>query len=179
MPDLVIAVNLSPKQLAHPDIVEGMHAITREAGISPRRIIFEITESVAMDNARMTGEVIRAFHRVGFEVAIDDFGTGYSSLAYLQQFRVQQLKIDRFFTNGLDTHGEEGEAIVSAIVALAHSLKMQVVAEGVETESQMRKLRDLSCDQVQGYLLARPLPSDEFERFVRAQQQQPDAPGLS
>ncbi|VFR25381.1 diguanylate cyclase/phosphodiesterase (GGDEF & EAL domains) with PAS/PAC sensor(s) [plant metagenome] len=179
MPDLVIAVNLSPKQLAHPDIVEGMHAITREAGISPRRIIFEITESVAMDNARKTGEVIRAFHRVGFEVAIDDFGTGYSSLAYLQQFRVQQLKIDRFFTNGLDTHGEEGEAIVSAIVALAHSLKMQVVAEGVETESQMRKLRDLSCDQVQGYLLARPLPSDEFERFVRAQQQQPDAPGLS
>ncbi len=168
-PALVIAVNLSPKQLSYPGIVEGMHAITCEAGISPRRLIFEITESVAMDNARRTSEVIHAFHRCGFEVAIDDFGTGYSSLAYLQQFRVQQLKIDRFFTNGLDTHGEEGEAIVSAIVALAHSLKMEVVAEGVETATQMEKLRSLDCDQVQGFLLAKPLPINEFEAFVRAQ----------
>ncbi|MEI2415793.1 EAL domain-containing protein [Orrella sp. JC864] len=168
LPPLVIAVNLSPKQLSYPGIVEGMHAIACEAGVTPQRIIFEITESVAMDNARRTAEVIHAFHRCGFEVAIDDFGTGYSSLAYLQQFRVQQLKIDRFFTNGLDAHGEEGEAIVSAIVALAHSLKMEVVAEGVETATQMEKLRSLHCDQVQGFLLARPLPVGEFEDFVRS-----------
>jgi sensor c-di-GMP phosphodiesterase-like protein len=85
---------------------------------------------------------IRAFQASGFEVAIDVFGTGYSSLAYLQRFRVKQLKIDRFFTNGLDTHGQEGGAIVSAIIALAHSLQMDVVTEGVETASQHDKQED-------------------------------------
>jgi EAL domain-containing protein (putative c-di-GMP-specific phosphodiesterase class I) len=115
-----------------------------------------------MQDAPRTIEMIGAFHANGFEIAIDDFGTGYSSLAYLQRFRVKQLKIDRFFTNGLDANGPEGSAIVSAIIALAHSLEMDVVAEGVETTSQLDKLKGLLCDQMQGFLLGRPLTAEAF-----------------
>ena len=162
-----MAVNLSPQQLRQPDVVQTMHDIVRRAGIAPSRIMFEITETVAMQDAALTAQILAAFHDCGFEIAIDDFGTGYSSLAYLQQFRVQQLKIDRFFTNGLDTHGAEGRAIVAAIVALAHSLNMEVVAEGVETRSQMDMLRNLDCDQVQGFWLERPMSAEAFEKFLK------------
>ena len=110
--------------------------------------------------------MIHEFRRCGFEIAIDDFGTGYSSLAYLQQFRVKQLKIDRVFTHGLDEHGHSGSAIISAIIALAHSLKMDVVAEGVETVSQCEKLRSMMCDEMQGFLLGHPLTPDAFGALV-------------
>ena len=103
---------------------------------------------------------------MGFDIAIDDFGTGYSSLSYLQQFRVRQLKIDRFFIDGLDKNSTEGPAIVSAIIALAHALQMEVVAEGVETDSQLQKLKRLSCDQLQGYLLDKPMPAEEFTALL-------------
>jgi diguanylate cyclase (GGDEF)-like protein len=164
-----IAINLSPVQLRQPTIVQNMKGIADAAGIDPARIMFEITETVAMKDADLTARVIAEFHAAGFHTAIDDFGTGYSSLAYLQQFRVQQLKIDRFFTNGLDVSGAEGRAMVSAIVALAHSLNMEVVAEGVETSSQLDALRLLNCDQVQGFLLEHPLPADEFVAFLARQ----------
>jgi diguanylate cyclase len=111
---------------------------------------------------RRTVDMVREFQSNGFEIAIDDFGTGYSSLAYLQRFRVKQLKIDRFFVDGLDAHGHEGSAIVSAIIALAHSLDMDVVAEGVETASQRDKLKAMLCDEMQGFLLGRPLKADAF-----------------
>jgi EAL domain-containing protein (putative c-di-GMP-specific phosphodiesterase class I) len=120
-----------------------------------------------MQDAPKTIEMIKAFHESGFEISIDDFGTGYSSLAYLQRFRVKQLKIDRFFTNGLDEHGHEGSAIVSAIIALAHSLEMDVVAEGVETTTQFDKLKALMCDEMQGYLLGKPLTADAFGAFLQ------------
>jgi EAL domain-containing protein (putative c-di-GMP-specific phosphodiesterase class I) len=127
--DMKVAVNLSPRQMAQP-------------------------------------EMIQAFQNAGFEIAIDDFGTGYSSLAYLERFRVKQLKIDRFFTSGLDAQGHEGRAIVSAIIALAHSLNMEVVAEGVETASQLSELQTMECDQVQGYLLGRPLTAGAFSALL-------------
>jgi diguanylate cyclase len=123
---------------------------------------------VAMQDAPRTIEMIHEFHDNGFEIAIDDFGTGYSSLAYLQRFRVKQLKIDRFFTNGLDAHGHEGSAIVSAIIALAHSLQMDVVAEGVETASQLGKLKTMMCDEMQGFLLGRPLTAEAFGALLHA-----------
>jgi EAL domain-containing protein (putative c-di-GMP-specific phosphodiesterase class I) len=129
--------------------------------------MFEITESVAMQDAARTVEVIRAFQASGFDISIDDFGTGYSSLAYLQRFQVKQLKIDRFFTNGLDANGAAGSAIVSAIIALAHSLEMDVVAEGVETQSQLDKLRSMMCDEMQGFLLGRPVDADDFGEILR------------
>lgn len=166
LPPVKVAINLSPQQLRHADLARNINQAVTEAGVSPSQIMFEITETVAMENAERTAEIIREFHAFGFEIAIDDFGTGYSSLAYLQNFRVKQLKIDRFFTNGLDISGEEGYSIVSAIIALAHSLKMDVVAEGVETGSQLLKLNELRCDQVQGYFLSKPLAANDFQMFL-------------
>lgn len=166
MPPVKIALNLSQWQLRREGYAANVHEYLRRMKVEPSRLMFEITETSAMIDAEFTTKAVREFQEHGFEIAIDDFGTGYSSLAYLQQFRVQQLKIDRFFTNGLDTHGEEGYALVSAIIALAHSLKMNVVAEGVESDSQLNKLEALACDQVQGFFLARPLPEVEFARLL-------------
>jgi diguanylate cyclase (GGDEF)-like protein len=167
LPSIKVAVNLSPRQLAQSDLVATMLDIVRSEQVPCDRIMFEITETVAMQDAPRTVEMIRAFQASGFEIAIDDFGTGYSSLAYLQRFRVRQLKIDRFFTNGLDAHGPEGSAIVSAIIALAHSLEMDVVAEGVETASQHDKLKAMLCDEMQGFLLGRPLTAEAFGALLQ------------
>jgi len=166
LPAVKVAINLSPQQLRHSDLAGNINAAVAAAGVSNSQIMFEITETVAMENAEKTSEIIRDFHAFGFEIAIDDFGTGYSSLAYLQNFRVKQLKIDRFFTNGLDISGDEGYSIVSAIIALAHSLNMDVVAEGVETFTQLTKLNELHCDQVQGFFLSKPLAANDFQIFL-------------
>jgi diguanylate cyclase len=168
LPAIKVAINLSPRQLAQSDLVATMLDIVRSEQVPCDRIMFEITETVAMQDAPRAIEMIGAFHASGFEIAIDDFGTGYSSLAYLQRFRVKQLKIDRFFTNGLDAHGDEGSAIVSAIIALAHSLQMDVVAEGVETASQHDKLKTMLCDEMQGFLLGRPLTAEAFGTLLHA-----------
>ncbi|WP_133660875.1 EAL domain-containing protein [Paraburkholderia sp. BL10I2N1] len=167
LPLMKVAINLSPRQLSQPDLVTSMLEILKEEQVACEQLMFEITESVAMQDAPKTIEMIEAFHENGFEISIDDFGTGYSSLAYLQRFRVKQLKIDRFFTNGLDENGHEGSAIVSAIIALAHSLEMDVVAEGVETTTQLDKLKALMCDEMQGYLLGKPLTADAFGAFLQ------------
>jgi predicted signal transduction protein with EAL and GGDEF domain len=161
-PAVKVAINLSPRQLAQPDLVEVLVSIAHAEHVSCEQIMFEITETVAMQNAPKTIEMIRQFQNRGFDISIDDFGTGYSSLAYLQRFRVKQLKIDRFFTNGLDEPGNEGSAIVSAIIALAHSLEMDVVAEGVETASQLGKLQAMMCDEIQGFLVGKPLTPADF-----------------
>jgi EAL domain-containing protein (putative c-di-GMP-specific phosphodiesterase class I) len=157
-----VAINLSPRQLAQSDLLATIKEIVQAERMGPERVMFEITETAAMHDVRRTAEMVQAFQKCGFEVAIDDFGTGYSSLAYLQRFRVRQLKIDRFFVDGLDAHNDEGTAIVSAIIKLAHSLGMNVVAEGVETVSQREKLEALRCDQLQGYLLGEPLTPEAF-----------------
>jgi diguanylate cyclase len=170
LPPVKIAINLSPEQLRQPHFVEHVRRIVSGASVRPERIMFEITETVAMQDADIVARVIHQFQDAGFDIAIDDFGTGYSSMAYLQQFRVKQLKIDRFFTSGLDTNGTEGRTIVSKIIELAHSLGMVVVAEGVETNSQFDKLKELDCDEIQGYLLAKPLTPSDFESFVRGLQ---------
>lgn len=167
LPPVRLAVNLSPQQLKQQGLVQAVKSIVENHGLDAHRLMFEITETVAMEVAEETSASIREFQAAGFDIAIDDFGTGYSSLAYLQRFRARQLKIDRFFTRGLDDHGDEGYAIVSAIIGLAHTLKMQVVAEGVETRSQLEKLRELQCDQVQGYLLGKPMDAKAFKSFLR------------
>ncbi|SDI41918.1 putative bifunctional diguanylate cyclase/phosphodiesterase [Paraburkholderia phenazinium] len=167
LPSMKVAINLSPRQLSQPNLVASVLEIVKAEQVECDRIMFEITETVAMQDAPRTIEMIRDFHASGFEIAIDDFGTGYSSLAYLQRFRVKQLKIDRFFTNGLDDHGPEGTAIVSAIIALAHSLDMDVVAEGVETASQLGKLKAMMCDEMQGFLLGKPLAADAFSALLK------------
>jgi EAL domain-containing protein (putative c-di-GMP-specific phosphodiesterase class I) len=167
-----IAINLSPDQLRQERYVERVSQVVRGFGINPQQIMFEVTESVAMRDPVTAGEAISQFQRSGFGVSLDDFGIGYSSLAYLQQFRVKELKIDRSFISGLNDDSEETYAIVSAIIALAHSLHMTVVAEGVETMTQLKKLNELGCDELQGYLLGRPLASDDFQAFLHEQRKE-------
>jgi EAL domain-containing protein (putative c-di-GMP-specific phosphodiesterase class I) len=167
MPAIKMAINLSPRQLEQSDLVARMLDIVRSERVPCEQIMFEITETVAMQDAPKTVNMIREFQENKFEISIDDFGTGYSSLAYLPRFRARQLKIDRFFTNGLDEYGREGSAIVTAIIKLAHSLEMDVVAEGVETATQLAKLKSLMCDEMQGYLLGKPVTADEFSVWLR------------
>ncbi|MDE1893421.1 MAG: EAL domain-containing protein [Xanthomonadaceae bacterium] len=163
-PGIRIAINLSPLQLNQPGMLDSACRIVSEAGLGPGQIMFEVTESQAMQDAERTTALLREFRERGFEFAIDDFGTGYSSLAYLQKFRACQLKIDRLFIHALDDDGTEARAIITAIIALAHTLGMGVVAEGVETAGQAEQLRVLGCDQLQGFLLSLPMPPAEFER---------------
>jgi EAL domain-containing protein (putative c-di-GMP-specific phosphodiesterase class I) len=158
-----IAVNLSPRQFQQPDLVPRLSQILHRYQVDAHRLMFEITETAAMRDASQSIAAIRQIQSLGFEVAIDDFGTGYSSLSYLQRFRAQQIKIDRAFVSALDENPSEAAAIIRAICAMAHSLDMTVVAEGVETDAQMQALVKLQCDQVQGFLLARPLPAKEFQ----------------
>lgn len=162
-----LAVNVSPRQLDHASFFRRLRAAMHRVDAPARLLELEITETLAMHCSDEVLEAIALLRADGATIAIDDFGTGYSSLAYLQRFRVKQLKIDRFFTNGLDEHGPEGSAIVSAIIALAHSLEMDVVAEGVETESQLDKLKSMMCDEMQGFLLGKPLSADDFSELLR------------
>lgn len=162
-----VALNLSPMQM-RTDLVESITGIVGQAGIAPQRLMFEITETAAMKDVERSTRIINDLQALGFDIAIDDFGTGYSSLAYLAQFHCRQLKIDRFFTSRLDAGDHSGRAIVSAIIALAHALKMEVVAEGVETEEQLRELQALHCDQVQGFLLGRPAEAAKTQSVLEA-----------
>ncbi|BCL94390.1 putative bifunctional diguanylate cyclase/phosphodiesterase [Ralstonia pseudosolanacearum] len=166
MAPLKIAINLSPRQFLQPDLVQRLSQILYRYQVAPDRLMFEITETAAMRDAGQSSAAIRQIQSLGFEVAIDDFGTGYSSLSYLQRFRAQQIKIDRAFIGALDDSPSDAYAIIRAICAMAHSLDMTVVAEGVETGTQMQALVNLRCDQVQGYLLGRPLPARDFQTLI-------------
>ncbi|WP_039790084.1 putative bifunctional diguanylate cyclase/phosphodiesterase [Herbaspirillum huttiense] len=162
-----VALNLSPLQM-RSDLVERIIKVVSASGIAPQRLMFEITETAAMKDVERTTQVVRELQLLRFDIAIDDFGTGYSSLAYLAQFHCRQVKIDRFFTSRLDLDDHSGRAIVAAIIALAHALQMEVVAEGVETEGQLRELQLLHCDQVQGFLLGRPAEAPTVPGLIDA-----------
>ena len=168
MPPVKVAINISSLQMV-PELVDCVVAAIEQAGIASHRLTFEITETAVMKNVEVSARVIADLQRLGCDVAIDDFGAGYSSLAYLQQFRCRQVKIDRLFTSRLEQEGDAGRAIVSAIIALAHALNMVVIAEGVETEGQLRLLQHLRCDQVQGFLLGRPANASETQDLFTGQ----------
>ncbi|MBW3668996.1 MAG: EAL domain-containing protein [Actinobacteria bacterium] len=165
--DLQVSVNLSARQFAAPDLVPSVAAALRDAGLPPSRLWLEITESVLMDEAEATIETLQALRGLGVHLSIDDFGTGYSSLSYLKRFPVDVLKIDRSFVDGLGADAED-EAIVTAVVRLAHALDLQVVAEGVETGAQLAELRRLGCNAVQGYYFAHPQPASEMGEMLTA-----------
>jgi diguanylate cyclase (GGDEF)-like protein/PAS domain S-box-containing protein len=156
--DVAVAVNLSAKQFALPDLIEQVQSALRQSGLPARCLILEITESVVMDDAERAAAVLRGLKALGVKMNIDDFGTGYSSLAYLQNFPVDTMKIDRSFITRLDGKPENSE-IVRTIVTLAHTLNMTVTAEGVETEAQLSFLKKVNCENSQGYLMSRPLPA--------------------
>jgi diguanylate cyclase len=161
---LRVAVNLSMHQLRQPGLVDRVRVMLVRHGVAPGSLMFEITESVAMDENDATGRVFDELAALGTELSIDDFGTGYSSLAYLRRLPSRQIKIDRSFVMDLDTCSD-ALAIVEAVIRLAHALGLAVVAEGVETEAQRDLLRQLQCDEFQGYLFARPVPGDTVLRW--------------
>ena len=165
---ITLSVNLSVKQFGDPGLVEDVARILRETGLAPRELKLEITESLMMENASSTMEALRELKALGVLIAVDDFGTGYSSLSYLKRFPVDFLKIDRSFVAGLGRDPED-EGIVAAIVAVARSLGLGLVAEGIETTEQLEKLRYLGCESGQGYLFARPLPAAELGPALTSQ----------
>ena len=166
LPVRPVAVNLSGHQVKQHDFIDVVASVLERTGLPPALLELEITESVLMEQAKETLSTLHRLKGLGVALAIDDFGTGYSSLAYLKRFPVDTLKVDRSFVNDAATH-PDAAAIVNGIIALAHSLRLSVVAEGVETPDQHAFLAEAGCDFIQGYLLAKPLPAEEFRaRFL-------------
>ncbi|MGB7479827.1 MAG: EAL domain-containing protein [Burkholderiaceae bacterium] len=161
----VMAVNLSARQLREAGLLERIQQILEETGLDAGRLELEVTESTFMDRETNAIQLLNQISDTGIGLAVDDFGTGYSSLAYLKRLPVNVLKIDQSFVKGL-TSDENDAAIVTAIVAMAKSLHLCVTAEGVETVEQLAILKNLQCDQYQGFLFSEPLRADEFERLL-------------
>ncbi len=163
--DLYVSVNLSARQLYDPQLVAQVAGVLSTTGLEPDALWLEITESVLMDDAPTAARIFAELRNLGVHLVVDDFGTGYSSLAYLQAFPVEMLKIDRSFVMGL-AEDDSSEAIVRAVISLAGSLKLRVVAEGVEHMDQLERLRQLGCDSFQGYLCSPARPAAELDFAV-------------
>ena len=165
---LKLSVNLSGRQFAQPDLFERITRVLVETNFDPRCLQLEITESVIMANAKLIVSTMGALRDLGAEIAIDDFGTGYSSLSYLQRFPIHTLKIDRSFISQEGTDDRENDEIVRTIILLARNMGKDVVAEGVETEGQLARLRELRCAYGQGYIFSRPQTAEATESLLRA-----------
>jgi EAL domain-containing protein (putative c-di-GMP-specific phosphodiesterase class I) len=159
LPPARVSVNLSARQFQQRDIAKLVMQVLEETGLDPQYLELELTESTIMRNAEEAVSMLNELHALGIGLAIDDFGTGYSSLSYLKRFPVDRLKIDRSFVSDIGESSDD-ETITSAIIALAHSLNLQVIAEGVETSTQLDFLKERACDEMQGYFFAKPLPHD-------------------
>ncbi|MDE2297907.1 MAG: EAL domain-containing protein, partial [Burkholderiales bacterium] len=162
---LSVSVNVSPVQAMSHDLIEVAQAALHDSGLAANRLELEITESVFMNDSDATLAVLRALRESGIRIALDDFGTGYSSLAYLRRFPFDTLKIDRSFVRELMSR-RDSQAIVKMIIGLAGTLRMKIVAEGVEEPAQAHMLERYGCDSMQGYLVARPMPADRVAGFL-------------
>ncbi|GMR05245.1 MAG: hypothetical protein BMS9Abin24_040 [Thermodesulfobacteriota bacterium] len=165
-PPITVAVNISPKVFKQSNFIQIVADTLRETGLAPEYLELEITEETMMGNTEEMVEKMNAFRALGVRFVIDDFGTGYSSLSYIKALPIEMLKIDRTFVSDLLTSPDD-RAIVTAIIRMAHSMDIEVVAEGVETEYQVAYLKSAGCDKLQGYLLSRPVPHDEFEDLFK------------
>ncbi|MCF6177936.1 MAG: EAL domain-containing protein [Geopsychrobacter sp.] len=157
-PQLLVAVNLSPAQFADPDLVEKIVGILKSKDVDPQRIELEITENTLMETGPEVVELLTQLNNIGIKLAIDDFGTGYSSLSYLKKFPVHKLKIDRAFIKDV-TIDKDDAIIARSIIQLGQAMNLEIIAEGVETEEQLAFLRNEGCEQVQGFLFAKPMSS--------------------
>jgi len=166
---LSVAVNLSASQFHEPKLVTELASILKSTGMPPSSLELEITESMVMRDPDRAQEVMKALRRMGVRISIDDFGTGHSSLGYLKRFPVDCLKVDRSFVRDLP-HNNDDVAITRAVIAMAHSLRMSVVAEGVEHQEQFDLLRAEGCDEFQGFYCARPMEEDDLLAFVATRQ---------
>jgi diguanylate cyclase (GGDEF)-like protein len=167
VPFIRVAVNVSPIQFRQSNFLNAIHSALLEFDLEPQYLEIELTESTVMGNAEESIQILEQLSRMGVVVSIDDFGTGYSSMSYLRKFPIDKLKIDRSFISELTTNPADA-SIVQAIISLAHSLRLKVVAEGVETVEQLQRLRELGCDQYQGFLKSAAVDAQEIERSVRS-----------
>jgi EAL domain-containing protein (putative c-di-GMP-specific phosphodiesterase class I) len=155
---LVVAVNVSPRQFSHPDFYQAVVDALDNSKLAPQHLELEITEGVVMHNEQVVIQQLQRYKQLGIQLSIDDFGTGYSSLSYLKQFPVDKLKIDQSFIRQSHENSDD-RILVESIVNLAHSLRLNVIAEGVELREHTEWLAALSCDEIQGYWFSRPLPA--------------------
>jgi len=162
-----VAVNLSGYQFNQRDLPQQLLKITLNAGLDPKFIEFELTESLLITDVVLAINKLNALKALGIKIAIDDFGTGYSSLNYLQQLPFDILKIDQCFVRNVDQNNKK-QAIIKAIIMMAHQLNFKVIAEGVETEGELAFLRQNNCDEIQGYLFSRPIPFREFKELLNS-----------
>ena len=162
--DLQISINVAGRQLEQPDFVEQVAEVVRSSGVDPATVVLEVTETTLLQNADDAIAKLEALRALGVGVAIDDFGTGYSSLSYLQRFPATAIKIARDFV-AVDDADVDSWELASAIVSMGRALRLTVIAEGVEEQFQLERLRKLRCGRAQGYYLARPLPAAELERL--------------
>src|SRR5262252_2696701 len=161
-----VAVNLSAPQFGQEQLVPQLAEILRATGLEPSRLELEITESMVMQDPEEAVQLMHDLRAMGVRLTIDDFGTGYSSLGYLKRFPINSLKVDRSFVRDLP-HSPDDIAITRAVIAMAHSLQMNVIAEGVELKEQLDVLRSEGCDEFQGYLCRPPLVEEELIQFIR------------
>ncbi len=163
-----MTVNLSARQFQNPDLVAMISSVLEETGMPPDCLDLEVTESTAMHNVERSASLLRELQGMGVHVSIDDFGTGYSSLNYLKKLPIERLKIDKSFIHDIATDPDD-RAIISAVTSMAHQMGIKTVAEGVETEEQFAFVKAAGCDEVQGYLVSRPVPAEKFRELVHAE----------
>jgi len=163
--NIPVSVNISSQQFQHKKFIGSLHGVIKDTGIRSRDMILEITESTIMRNTDIVFHTLYELSKIGLRLSIDDFGTGYSSLSYLKRFPLHAIKIDRSFIKEISTSPDDA-AISKAIISMAHSLKIRVVAEGVETKHQLAFLSEQGCDEAQGFLFSRPLPAEDIEKLL-------------
>jgi EAL domain-containing protein (putative c-di-GMP-specific phosphodiesterase class I) len=166
-PPLTISVNLSARQCSQMDLVQKVAAVLQKSGLAASHLKLELTESMIVEDAASTAAMLSELRTLGVQVQIDDFGTGYSSLGYLQRLPIDTLKIDRTFVGRIGNNGS-GAEIVQTILALAHDLKMKVVAEGIETDEQLSKLKSMECEYGQGFLFTEPVDSQAVAFLLKS-----------
>ena len=160
-----IAVNISPKHFYHPQFIPDLTRLIEQYYVDPKYLIIEVTENIGLVDFEQAGSIINKLRALGIVVSVDDFGVGYSSLSYLQKFAFNELKIDRSFIVKIDELATK--TIVKAVIEIAHTLEMDVIAEGVETQEQFDILKSIRCDGIQGYYFAKPIPIDEATKLIQ------------
>jgi EAL domain-containing protein (putative c-di-GMP-specific phosphodiesterase class I) len=165
LPRITMAVNISAIEFRQEDFLPGIFAILEDAGLDPKFLELELTESVLMKNSERAQDILKALRTRGVQLAVDDFGTGYSSLSYLTKFPIHDLKIDQSFVRQITSSPQE-TTIVTAVIAMCRSLRLRVVAEGVETQAEMAFLQAHECDEAQGYYFSRPVPPRQFAQLL-------------
>jgi EAL domain-containing protein (putative c-di-GMP-specific phosphodiesterase class I) len=163
LPNAVISVNISAMQLRNANFLRDLFAVISETRLTPQALELDIAESTLMKHSELMEPILKALKKKGVRVSVDDFGTSYSCLSYLQKFPLDALKIDRSLIRGITTNPANA-AVVNAIIGMARDLKLQVIAEGVETAKELAFLKDRECDEAQGYYFSRPVPATQFTR---------------